>query len=255
MICDSCGAGYKLSEHYCPYCQSENPVMAEIRKEQILKGYDVEAERMKDKVWAENLQKWTKRIGVVVMAIAIVAVVLAIGAAVIGPVMAEGEAAIVRGHVEKLEKYYQAQEWEAMQEYLWDECSGSRSYEKYEQVADAYMELAYFRRELAQMLELRNTEAGSYYDNLEDELLDTTKGIFTHAIYGMQDTRKGKNDRVILGNEDVLQRFYDELVGTMATYDIEEETLLEFMHYEVVLNEDEQILELRERFVKSFLEK
>ena len=194
MICDSCGASYKLSEYYCPYCQSENPVMAEIRKEQILKGYDVEAEQMKDKIWAENLQKWTKRIGIAVIGIAILAVVLAIGAAVVGPIMAEGEAAIVKGHMEKLEKYYQAQEWESMQEYLWEDCPSDKNYEKYEQVADAYMELAYFRNEMKQMLELRDTEVGSYYDNLQDELLDRTKGVFTHAIYGMQDTRKGKNE-------------------------------------------------------------
>ncbi len=255
MICDSCGASYKLSEYYCPYCQSENPVMAEIRKEQILKGYDVEAEQMKDKIWAENLHKWTRRICIVMGVLVAFAVILLIGSSALGPIMAEGEYAVVQKHLEHLEKYYQAEDWENMQEYLWDKDCYDKNYEKYSQITDAYMELNKFRRELSEMLDIRDAEPGVYYYNdLEDEFLHRAQGVFTYAVCSMQDARRAKNDRVILGNEDILQAFYDEVVNTMAVYDISEAELLEFINYEVMPRDNERLQELKIKFTESFMQ-
>lgn len=256
MICDSCGASYKLSEHYCPYCQSENPVMAEIRKEQILKGYDVEVQQMKDKIWAENLHKWTKRIGIVMAVLVCLAVILAVGSSFLGPIIAEREYAVIQGHLEKLEQYYQAQEWEAMQEYLWDKECYDKNYEKYSQVGAVYMELAKFRRELQEMADIRDAEPGTYYyDDIENELLLRAHGLFSNAVLSMQDARKVKNDRVILGNEEVLQAFYNEVISTMNEYGITEENLLEFINYEVVPRDNVRLQELKELLVKNFMNK
>lgn len=59
MNCENCGAEYRMKDVYCPFCLSENPVLAEIRRDQALAEYDNEARQMQSAVSQKAMKKWT----------------------------------------------------------------------------------------------------------------------------------------------------------------------------------------------------
>ena len=60
MICENCGGEYRMKDIKCPFCQSENPVLAEIRREQALAKFDADARQLQSAVSQKAMKKWTK---------------------------------------------------------------------------------------------------------------------------------------------------------------------------------------------------
>lgn len=88
MICENCGGEYRMKDIKCPFCQSENPVLAEIRREQALAKFDADARQLQSAVSQKAMKKWTKLLLTVCGVLAGMALLTGIVLAIWAPVRA-----------------------------------------------------------------------------------------------------------------------------------------------------------------------
>lgn len=137
MICENCGADYRMKDSHCPFCHSENPVLAEIRKERTLSGYDEEAQKMQETVPRTAVRKWTGLMLAVCGVVAGMALVTGILVAAWGPIRAKLD---YRAHLlreRELEELFAGQAIEQICQTLSRDMD-ARDYPKFQEVWEVY---------------------------------------------------------------------------------------------------------------------
>ena len=137
MICKNCSA--KISEDVllCPYCGTENPLVAQKEQQDYIDGYERRKRKLKN-VPEKVVGKTTKglvygagiTLGVIILALI---VVMAFSKITTGDALAKQEKEIA-----KLEEYYADGNYEAMSQYLEKIGKWGGSYEKYNRISGVY---------------------------------------------------------------------------------------------------------------------
>ena len=209
MICQNCGAEYEEGSLNCPYCHSENRRASERLKKDILRGYDKEAEEMVQSVPKKAVRKWTKYVAIGLGAVlalgAVIAYVTVIAAVVSGNVNYRKS----RREYAKLEEYYSAEDWSDMRYYLRSKSLYGSRYDKYWQVVDADSRLEELKEKVR---EIRETYAiNTFNEALKEDMAGVWgESAIKSANTLLEMTKEQVEDMAVTGNEEILQRYYDE---------------------------------------------
>lgn len=137
MLCKNCGAKISEEELLCPYCGTENLKVAQKEQRDYIEGYK-EKKRALEKVPQKVMKNTTKWLvygasSVLGITILLILVVMAFSKLTQGDMLAKQEKELA-----KLEKYYEAGDYESMSKYLDKVVRRGGSYDKYWRIADLY---------------------------------------------------------------------------------------------------------------------
>lgn len=244
MICQNCGAEYEDDSLICPYCHSENEREAKKQKQQILGNYDREAAAIREDM--ENFPKRTARkwtfyllwgVGVLFAA----GILITAGILIFGQVSAESRYQAEREHLAKLESFCEAGEYDAVTEYLRAHDLWSSAYDKYKQISDVQRAYVDFEENLAQLEQIATDEYLTAEDKekyFEFWLEYAAEKAHKVLYYGDMFSK----DRVILGNEEVLIKYYDLCADRLVKMGYTQEELEDF-----TMTEDADIISFMEK--------
>ena len=249
MKCESCGAEYRMKDARCPFCQSENLVLAEIRKEQTLKQFDREAQRMKDTVPDMAVKKWTRLLlaicGILVGLAFLTGLVMLAG----GPLRAKIDYRIYRRREQELEELLSEGDIEGIYEYMHGGDFRTYEYLKFQEIEYVYMYYSYFQDYLEYLEVYRDAEYRGMRDEreLREEIGSLTSSLVNYGSLVMQRCREYSRDRTIRGNEELFAQYDQEIRGRFQELGISGQ-LLEWLSLE---QEDKREDELFEQAVET----
>ncbi|MDE5891859.1 MAG: hypothetical protein K2H45_02930, partial [Acetatifactor sp.] len=139
MKCENCGAEYRMKDVCCPFCQSENPVLAELRKEQILKNYDKELQRMRNTEPDKAIRKWTWRLIAGCGILTGVALLAGIVLAICAPIKARWDYQRHQLHEQKLEEMFAEKDIKGIYRYISDKRLYGSDFPKFGEIYSAYL--------------------------------------------------------------------------------------------------------------------
>lgn len=213
MICKFCGAEYPDKAKACYHCHSENPLMSAKRKADVLHAFDKEAERMRKELPKKAVRK-AHKILLFILA-AIIVLIFAIGALVIGISKSRQrvEYEIMQHNISKMEEMFQAGDIDELMEYYDKLIDRSSAYDKYRQiyrvgffnrpwVYDRYKDYQTYTEEY-----FKGEDKESYLRMREDYLF----WVLESGREALRDMYLYANDRVILGNEQLLVEWKEEM--------------------------------------------
>lgn len=230
MICQNCGAEYEDDSLVCPYCHSENDREAQNQKQRMLGDYDREAAAIREDM--ENFpkrtaRKWTFYLLWCVGALFAAGILITAGILIFGRASADSRYQAEREHLAKLESFCEAGEYDAMTEYLQAHELWSSAYEKYKQISDVQRAYDEFEEELVQLEQIATNE---YLDAEEKEkhfefwLEYAAEKVHKALYYGDMFSK----DRVILGNEEALKKYYDLCADRLVKMGYTQEEIADF---------------------------
>lgn len=210
MHCTSCGAEYGEKELNCPYCGSENRKLAEELRQELLEGYDREAEAMEITVPGQALRHFTKRLVRLISVVLLISVVFAVGSGIYARVSAKLEYRTKQKNLKRMETLFQEADWEGLEEY-YGKHSGlyGAEFEKYREMITAYEWLTHLKENAEALEGLEEISFSSREDRAElyrgwgELVLDSAGEVLAVCSSGM-------TDEVILGNEQALRMLYEE---------------------------------------------
>lgn len=209
MKCESCGAEYRMKDVRCPFCQSENPVLAEIRKEQTLKQYDREAQRMMDAVPDMAVKKWTRLLLIICGILAGAAVLAGLVMLLWGPIKAKIDYQVHQRREQELEEMLSRRDIEGICAYMNSEYIQSYQFRKFQEIRNVHVYYGFFQ-DYAEYLELYIDEDFRSVHG-EQEVRETAESLALSLVsYGsqvMQYCRQYSRDRIIRGNEELFEEY------------------------------------------------
>lgn len=228
MICKNCGGEYAYTDLQCPYCHTENKEMANRIKAEILQEYDREAEKITQEAELYPGKEVRKRTKFILCGVGVLFVLVIIVAAVVSyntRISADDEYEERLQHTEKLEEYLTAGDYAGMNAYIAEE--ELVGYDKYSQICNMYVDYVDML-EMAEMIEEYDWGIG------EDKKI-WTEWNQDYLVYIIEDVNRivrsyeeNVQDKVFLGNEDVLEEIYEKGVGDFRNFGFTEEDLAEF---------------------------
>lgn len=256
MICPNCGAEYPDEAVRCPHCQSENERIVQKRKKEVLNAFDREAEQLKTELPRKKVQKISTVIWIVLAGL----VVMILFGLLFGTVWTKYSAKIkytnTKRHIAQMEELLENEKYQEFFKYadqidLWES-----SYLKYKQIYDVG------ERRLRWMYQEYETYCG-YLEREEEWLTDTERekymvlymtDVLEDAADTLQLTKQYIYDRVILGNEKLLQEWENALLSFLETeLGMSPEDVEELRKYE---GKDETVLQtMAEEIAERDLEK
>ncbi len=249
MRCESCGAEYRMKDVRCPFCQSENPVLADIRKEQTLEQFDREARQMKDAVPDMAVKKWTRLLlaicGILVGLAFLTGLVMLMG----GPLKAKIDYRIYKQREQELEELLAEGDIEGIYEYMHSGDLRSYEYLKFQEIEYVYMYYGYFQDYLEYLEAYRDPEYRSLRDErrLREEIGDLASSLVNYGSQVMRHCRQYSGDRTIRGNEELFAQYDQEIRSRFQELGISGH-LLEWLSLE---QEDKREDELFEQAVET----
>ena len=229
MICENCGGEYRMKDIKCPFCQSENPVLAEIRREQALAKFDADARQLQSAVSQKAMKKWTKLLLTVCGVLAGMALLTGIVLAIWAPVGARlNYQAHLRGQQE-LEGLFAREDIEEICHILGRD-KNAYNYPKFAEIWDvysAYSSFCYYAETLEQYKEEVYRER---YDEARrrEETEQSADRLIWYAGNTLRLCRQYGRDRVIQGNEALFEGYRDEICSRLREMGVSE-LLLEWM--------------------------
>lgn len=229
MICENCGGEYRMKDVQCPFCQSENPVLAEIRREEALAQYDEDARRMQSDIPRKAMKKWTKLLltfcGVLAGTALLTGIVLAIWA----PVRARMNYRAYLRRQRELEELFAREDIEEICHIL-SRDGGAYNYPKFEEIWDVYSAYSSFQYH-AETLERYKEEV--YRENYDESRMweETERSadrLIWYAGNALRLCRQYGHDRVIQGNEALFESYREEICTRLRELGISDQ-LLEWM--------------------------
>lgn len=254
MICKFCGAEYPNDAKVCFHCHSENPLMTQKRKSDVLHAFDVEAKQMKKELPKKTVKKAHKILVIVIAGI--VVMLFTFGAIFIGVAKSKEKVAfeMMQMHLSKMENLFQSGDMDALMEYYYEMKDRDYVYDKYGQIFD----VGYFdRRWVYDRYEEYKRHTETYYvtDRKEDYMRfreDYLYWVLDSGRDSLQNMYLYANDRVILGNEEILIQWKDE----METFFVNEVGLSEEeLLYLRTFNADGQEEELLRDMARMIIER
>lgn len=209
MICQNCGAKFAKNSIRCPYCHSENVQVAERQKREILAGYDKEAAAMAKSVPQKAVRRWTFYLFCAMGILLAVGIVAAIAAVVVSRLSAGMAYDQEQRHQRKLEAFCEQGEYQALSDYLREEELYGGAYEKYWQVKTVYQSYTNLQDDMKSIREVLAE------DSLSDEEKEALCGYWIESVLEngavvLTESRSAIEDRAILGNEALLEGWYEE---------------------------------------------
>lgn len=230
MRCENCGAEYRMKDVSCPFCQSENPVLAEIRKEDVLKKYDREAQRMRNTVPDKTMKKWTGLLITVCVALAGLALLTGIILAIWAPIKARMDYRMHQRHEQKLEEMLAKQDIEGIYRYIYDKHIYSYDFPKFREIQYMYGSYSSYQYNREILEDYKEDTFRDAYD--ESRMREETEAICSKLIqYGsetMQLCRQYSRDGMIYGDEALFEEYYEEICRELREMGISD-TQLEWM--------------------------
>lgn len=209
MICRNCAAEYEDYLYKCPYCEAENIEATHKKQRDYVNKY-----RNKGNFFAilPNLlvQRTGKAMKSAAIIIGAVFVVLLLVGGICSYIYSTTAVARMEKRVEKLENYYQAEDYEGLKEYYYslDGAYGG-NYEKYSRTVDAY----YRVNSKIQMLKDWNDD--SYITLFSMEEIE--RG-FGGLILLISDLREMEEAEYPYGEGEAVSKFKAELEEAMELY-------------------------------------
>lgn len=257
MICTYCGAKYHKNEERCPYCNSENPKMAEKRKRTMIEALDREAKEMEQTLPKKKVKNMHKAIVIVIIGLLVLLLVGTIVGVVGSKISAKMEYTVYQRHTASLEEMFQNEDWDHFYEYMQENELWDSKYEKYGQVYDVghyyksylYEEYSCYQDQLRQAKNSREPDSVKLYKDMSLQYLGY---VFEDSAYILVQTQKNVNDRVILGNEKILKAWNEE-VYLFLVRDVEmSEEDIEFL---MKCESKEEMLGLAEKYFERDFDK
>ncbi|MBQ9135692.1 MAG: hypothetical protein IJX66_06320 [Lachnospiraceae bacterium] len=218
MICNQCGAEFDSNLLQCPYCHSENRKEAKRQKKQILEGYDREAENIKNEAEGyagKTAGRWTKKLLLGIGVVLAIGVLLTVVYLFCTRILVKAEYAGKDAQLAKLEELYQAGDYAALSEYMWEEDLYGRDYDKYGELWEVYAELEDMVQDVEHM-----EQVSTYTTFSRDELWESFEfwsgDYISSAKRAMELSDTYINDRVFRENEDALQSLLDMIVENLT---------------------------------------
>lgn len=233
MRCESCGADYKMKEIRCPFCQSENPVLAELRREETLREYDREAQRMENAVPDMAMKKWTRLLltgcGILAGAAILVGFIMLLW----GPLKARIDYQVHQRREQELEELLAQRDIEGICVYMSDSHFKSYQFRKFEEIRNVHVYYGFFR-DYAELLESYRDEL--HRDASEEEKIREMAGELAHSLVtcgsqALQYCRQYSRDRIIRGNEELFKEYAQDIRSALEQLGVSPQ-LLEWMSLE-----------------------
>ncbi|MBO5166876.1 MAG: hypothetical protein J6B90_09810 [Lachnospiraceae bacterium] len=218
MICNQCGAEFDSNLLQCPYCHSENRKEAKRQKRQILERYDREAENIKKEAEGyagRTAGRWTKKLLIGIGIVLAIGVLLTVVYLLCTRIFVKAEYAGKDATLAKLEELYQAGDYAALSEYMWEEDLYGRDYDKYGELWEVYAELEDMEQDV-QHMEQVNTYTTFTRDELWESFEFWSGDYISSAKRAMKLSDTYINDRVFRENEDALQSLLDMTVENLT---------------------------------------
>lgn len=244
MICNQCGAEFDNRLLQCPYCHSENRKEANRQKRQILEGYDREADNIRkeaEKYTQKTAGRWTKKLLIGIGIALAIGVLLTVVYLLCTRIFVKAEYAGKDAKLAKLEELYQAGDYAALSEYMWEEDLYGRDYDKYGELWEVYAELEDMEESVPYMEKVNN-----YTTFTREELWESfefwAEEYISSAKRAMELADTYINDRVFRENEDVLQLLLDMTVEKLTDIGFSREEI-----DRIVTEDTEDLVDLEEK--------
>lgn len=213
MQCPYCGYEYNDTELKCPFCGTENTEEARAQQRKTIWSLEEEHHDIR-----ENLPKRLKKeadlkvrkAGFGILRVLAVILIITITVNVAARLFMDYAD---RKNIEKLENYFQTQNYDALTELMDDIGAAGTAYEKYTEVVRVYRDLTYAREELGWYYE------GESYGYETEELVQYLAFAISDCVNAIAEAQYCLDDQLMLGNEDTLSELqlqaHDMLTSTL----------------------------------------
>lgn len=227
MRCENCGAEYRMKDAYCPFCQSENLVLAEIRREDMLKQYDREAQQMRNTVPDRTMKKWTGLLVTVCVALSGVALLAGIVLAICAPIKARWDYQRHQLHEQRLEEMLALQDIEGIYDYFYDEHIHTYDFPKFGEFLYMYGSYRVYQYNIKALEDYKEDFYRDTYD--ESRMREETEAICGKMIQSACETlqlcREYSRDGIIYGDEAIFEEYYGKVCGELRDMGISDQQL------------------------------
>lgn len=208
-VCKNCSAKYEASAICCPYCGAENTEAAYQKQREYVDGHKNKSkflEKLPERIvhLTDSAMKKTA-----FLAVGIFIVVLLIGF-VAAKIYSSMGAWRMDREVAKLEEYYQAGDYEGLQEYFWSlDSTYGGAYEKYDRTIDAYLNVTWAVRDLE---EISDKDYVNYHtvENVEEILEETIETL--HELNALE------AEGFLYEEGDAILKFKEQLEAAVYNY-------------------------------------
>lgn len=206
-----------MKDARCPFCQSENLVLAEMHREELLKKYDREAWQMQSAVPDSAIKKWTGLLMGVCVALAGLALLTGIVLAIWAPFKARLDYRTRQRHERNLEELLVQQDMEGIYDYIYDNHLRSYSYPKFEEISRVYGSYEYYRYNRELLESYRDDDMWNGYEEsrMQAQIEEGCGNLIEYAAYTLQRCRQYSRDDIIYGDEALFEEYYGELSGEL----------------------------------------
>lgn len=237
MICINCGAEYSDELLKCPYCGTQNDIVAEKEKESILKRYDAQAKDIENEAKfypKKRANELTKKILKVIAILTAAGIFVTVLFNFFVRRMDERAYAGVDKDKKILSELMEQRDYDGMNRYLQKNGIKVYEYEVYEQVLDAYKAYIRVLEEREDLEEyagyMREGDGRQQMENREI-WTPSVKLSISQILYNGQDVihiyNKYGTDAAFMGNEEQLKEIYEETVTIFKEYGYSEEEIQE----------------------------
>lgn len=211
ITCVSCGAKYDRKEIRCPYCYTENRAEAKKQKQQILAGYDREAEDIREDMKTypkRTARKWTGYLVKGIVVLFIIGVLVTAGILIYGRLSTKKDYNQNKEHLETLEGFLQDGDYDELADYiseyeLYDNC-----FDPYLQIRSVYWDYQYLEDLVESMGNVKEYTGFSKEEQIS-LLQDWSVSVVNQGQWVLNKCRGYMEDMAILGNEEILQKLYE----------------------------------------------
>lgn len=228
MICVNCGAEYDKRKLACPYCHSENKIVAEQKKKQILYGYDKEADTMKKTLPKKTINKWTKRTlifsGIFVSILFVICLIVYIS----GQINAQKEYDKREDNVKMLEEYFTVKDFKALSLYMEEQDLSAFSFPKYDEIKKIYDSLIKIQERYAEIADI--IEDDSYEEDMKlslcgyqiSSMISNGCNILTYCDEWVKDAK-------YMGNEECLVEMKENAISIFTDIGFSRQEAIDLM--------------------------
>ncbi len=248
MICTYCGGKYSKTALTCPFCHSENKVMAEKQKKKILGQYDIEAENMMKTVPKKVVRKGTKWIFITGLSLAGLVVVIFIIAVLSGKIWGDISYDKQNTYKQQLEQYFQNQDLEGLCHYMKEQGLNGYYYTKYDQVKTAYEYLSEIQFRLEEATEIMQN--ATWTEAEKKELSDYyVRSMIQYFQKLCIDCKKYIGDGAIPENDILLKQIQEEAMSIFLDLGFGEEEIDTFTTADQLSDNEEKSNEILNEIV------
>ncbi len=226
MICKNCSGEYEDEILSCPYCGTENGKALQELKEDILEEYDKEADCIRESAEQypeKTARKWTKYMVYVVLILLVLGIIVGAIAIVAGRFSVNVGYKKQQKHMRHLEELFQAEDYEAVEEYLDEKDLYESTYEKYREIARIYTYYSYMQEDVLHVEELLVSQIEE--PERKEHIKLWCESLLKDSAYVLRLSGEYTEDMQFLENESVLENFRNETIERLSEFGYTEDEI------------------------------